>query len=65
VFANVGAAYLYRQAELTKELLEKQVLELINFPEKLQQMSEKMANLALVDSAERLADLVRQTVEKN
>jgi UDP-N-acetylglucosamine--N-acetylmuramyl-(pentapeptide) pyrophosphoryl-undecaprenol N-acetylglucosamine transferase len=64
VFADAGAAFMYRQAELTPQLLESQVLELLKAPEKLQQMSEKMASLALVDSAERLADLVRQTVER-
>nr|WP_245817542.1 undecaprenyldiphospho-muramoylpentapeptide beta-N-acetylglucosaminyltransferase [Hydrococcus rivularis] len=62
VFADAGAAFIYRQGELTAELLEKQVLDLLKSPEKLQQMSEKIANLTLLDSAERLANLVRQTV---
>jgi UDP-N-acetylglucosamine--N-acetylmuramyl-(pentapeptide) pyrophosphoryl-undecaprenol N-acetylglucosamine transferase len=65
VFAEARAAYLYRQADLSAEVLKNQVLELLRSPEKLEQMSEKMAALALVDSAERLAELVRQTVERN
>lgn len=62
VFADAEAAYVYRQADLTPELLESQVLELLRSPEKLKQMSQNMASLALIDSAERLADLVRQIV---
>jgi UDP-N-acetylglucosamine--N-acetylmuramyl-(pentapeptide) pyrophosphoryl-undecaprenol N-acetylglucosamine transferase len=63
VFADAGAAYCYRQADLTPQLLEKQVLELLNSPEQLQQMSEKMASLAIADSAKRLADVLRQCVK--
>jgi UDP-N-acetylglucosamine--N-acetylmuramyl-(pentapeptide) pyrophosphoryl-undecaprenol N-acetylglucosamine transferase len=60
VFADAGAAYMYRQAELTPELLETRVLELLRVPEKLTKMSQKVADLVLIDSAQRLADLIRQ-----
>lgn len=60
VFADAGAAYMYRQEELTPELLKKQVLELLENPEQLTKMSQKTSNLVLIDSARRLADLIRQ-----
>lgn len=60
VFVAAGAAYVYPQGKLTAQVLESQVLTLLNSPEKLQQMVEKTASLAVIDSAELLADLVRQ-----
>jgi UDP-N-acetylglucosamine--N-acetylmuramyl-(pentapeptide) pyrophosphoryl-undecaprenol N-acetylglucosamine transferase len=64
VFADAEAAYLYRQEKLTPTLLESRVLELLRSPQKLAQMSQKMSNLALIDSANRLANLVQQIVEQ-
>ncbi|HEY9614623.1 undecaprenyldiphospho-muramoylpentapeptide beta-N-acetylglucosaminyltransferase [Allocoleopsis sp.] len=61
-FANTGAALVFRQAELTPELLETKVLHLLQSPQVLQQMAQKAADLAVTDSAERLANLVRQLV---
>jgi UDP-N-acetylglucosamine--N-acetylmuramyl-(pentapeptide) pyrophosphoryl-undecaprenol N-acetylglucosamine transferase len=61
-FANTGAALVFRQAELTPELLETKVLHLLQSPQVLQQMAQKTADLAVTDSAERLANLVRQLV---
>ncbi len=64
-FANAGAALVFRQAQLTPQLLESKVLHLIHSPQQLQEMAQKAASLAVTDSAERLAALVRQIVEKN
>lgn len=64
VFAAVGAAQVYRQADLTPELLETQVLELLRSPAQLQTMATQTESLAIADSAEQLAALVRQCVEK-
>ena len=61
-FANTGAALVFRQAELTPELLKTKVLHLLQSPQVLQQMAQKTADLAVTDSAERLANLVRQLV---
>ncbi|NES84264.1 MAG: undecaprenyldiphospho-muramoylpentapeptide beta-N-acetylglucosaminyltransferase [Moorea sp. SIO2B7] len=58
VFSDGGAALVYRQSELTASILETQVLDLLRSPEKVAQMAEKTANLAVIDSAERLAALV-------
>ncbi len=63
VFAEAGAAYVYSQSDLTPQVLESQVLELLNASKQLQQMAEQAATLAVVDSAERLADLIRRTVD--
>jgi UDP-N-acetylglucosamine--N-acetylmuramyl-(pentapeptide) pyrophosphoryl-undecaprenol N-acetylglucosamine transferase len=59
VFADADAAYLCRQNEISPEWLEKTVLELVASPAKLEQMATQCASLAYVDSAERLANLVR------
>jgi UDP-N-acetylglucosamine--N-acetylmuramyl-(pentapeptide) pyrophosphoryl-undecaprenol N-acetylglucosamine transferase len=63
VFADAGAAYVYRQASLTPDLLERRVLELLRAPDKLQKMAEKAASLAAIDSAEQVATLIRQTLK--
>lgn len=59
VFADAGAAYLYIQDQLTSELLNKTVLNLLDEPKKLQEMSEKAASLATKNSAEKIANLIR------
>ncbi|HBB35966.1 MAG TPA: undecaprenyldiphospho-muramoylpentapeptide beta-N-acetylglucosaminyltransferase [Cyanobacteria bacterium UBA8803] len=64
-FAAAGAAVVFRQSDLTPELLESKVLHLIKSPEILQQMAEKAGSLAIVDSAERLAALVRELLDKS
>ena len=62
-FAASGAALVFRQAELTPELLTSKVLYLLQSPQVLAKMAQKAGDLAVVDSAERLAVLVRQLVE--
>ncbi|MBD2460759.1 undecaprenyldiphospho-muramoylpentapeptide beta-N-acetylglucosaminyltransferase [Oscillatoria sp. FACHB-1407] len=62
VFAAAGAACVYRQADLTATKLQEKVLNLLRSPEKLQTMTEAAGKLAIPDSAERLATLVRQTI---
>lgn len=64
VFEDGGAALLLPQSELTASLLKTRVLESIGSPEKMQKMKESTAKLAVIDSAERLADLARDIVEK-
>jgi UDP-N-acetylglucosamine--N-acetylmuramyl-(pentapeptide) pyrophosphoryl-undecaprenol N-acetylglucosamine transferase len=63
-FAATEAALVFRQAELTPQLLESKVLNLVRSPQLLQEMAQKAAALAVPDSAERLAALVRQLVEQ-
>ncbi len=59
VFAEAGAAIVYPQSELTPEILEKSVLELLQSPEKLEKMTLAACKLAVKDSASRLAELVK------
>jgi UDP-N-acetylglucosamine--N-acetylmuramyl-(pentapeptide) pyrophosphoryl-undecaprenol N-acetylglucosamine transferase len=59
VFAEAGAALLFQQAELTADLLQSKVLHLLQSPNVLAQMSEAMGQLAIVDSAEQLAALIK------
>ncbi len=63
VFAKAGAALVFQQAELTSQLLESQVLDLLKSPDLLPQMAQRAVSLAVPDSAERLAALVRRLVE--
>ncbi|MBW4491288.1 MAG: undecaprenyldiphospho-muramoylpentapeptide beta-N-acetylglucosaminyltransferase [Trichocoleus desertorum ATA4-8-CV12] len=63
IFAAAGAAQVCRQADLTPELLQTKVLELLRSPN-LQDMATKTESLVVADSAEQLATLVRQLVEQ-
>ena len=65
VFAKAGAALVFNQSELTQPLLESKVLNLLNFPQQLQSMAEKSKSIAIFDSAERLAALVKEIIVKN
>ena len=59
-FAKPGAALLFQQTQLTPEVLQSKVLHLLRSPLELAQMAETMGKLAVVDSAEQLATLIRQ-----
>lgn len=63
VFEEAGAAQVYSQKQLTPAILENVVLDLLRSPEKLTVMAEAASSLAIIDSAEKLADLVRQAVK--
>ncbi|MEO1432174.1 MAG: undecaprenyldiphospho-muramoylpentapeptide beta-N-acetylglucosaminyltransferase [Cyanobacteria bacterium J06633_8] len=63
VYTTAGAGILFQQKELTAQKLQNQVLELLKSPEKLQQMSDKAKTVAVPESAEKLAQLVREVVE--
>lgn len=63
VFTAAGAALLFRQEELTSQLLESKVLSLLQSPQQLKQMRESAEAIAVPDSAERLAAVVRQLLE--
>lgn len=64
VFADAGAALLFPQDKLTPDKLNTEVLGLLKSPEKLQQMTQKMARLAVPDSAEQSAKLVRKAIAR-
>jgi UDP-N-acetylglucosamine--N-acetylmuramyl-(pentapeptide) pyrophosphoryl-undecaprenol N-acetylglucosamine transferase len=64
-FADAGAALVFRQEELTPQLLESKVSHLLHSPQVLQEMAQKAGSLAITDSAERLAALVRQMMGKS
>jgi len=61
-FAAANAALVCRQADLTAAALEEMVLTLVHNPERRAQMAAAAANLAIPDSAEQLASLIRQTL---
>ena len=63
VFTAAGAALVFPQAELTSQLLETKVLSLLHSPQHLEQMRESALALAVPDSAERLANLLRQMIK--
>ena len=55
---------VFLQDKLTVELLENTVLDLLKSPEKLQKMAEGARSLAVRDSGEKLASLVRGFLRK-
>ncbi|MEO1340031.1 MAG: UDP-N-acetylglucosamine--N-acetylmuramyl-(pentapeptide) pyrophosphoryl-undecaprenol N-acetylglucosamine transferase, partial [Cyanobacteria bacterium J06635_13] len=61
-YQDAGAGVVYQQAELTAEILQSQVAQWLRSPELLTDMSEKAKTVAVTDSAERLASLVRSLV---
>jgi UDP-N-acetylglucosamine--N-acetylmuramyl-(pentapeptide) pyrophosphoryl-undecaprenol N-acetylglucosamine transferase len=61
-FAAANAAVVSRQSDLTVEHLQDKVLALINDPERLNEMAEAAASLAIPDSAAQLAELVQTTL---
>lgn len=63
VFADAQAALLYRQAQLTPEILENAVLNCLKHPETLESMAKQAQRLAVLDSAEQLATLVNGFVQ--
>ena len=64
VYTKAGAGILFQQKELTAEKLQNQVLELLQSSEELQKMREKAKTVAVPESAEKLAQLVREVVER-
>ncbi|MBW4564369.1 MAG: undecaprenyldiphospho-muramoylpentapeptide beta-N-acetylglucosaminyltransferase [Mojavia pulchra JT2-VF2] len=63
VFTKAGAALAFKQSELTAEILQNQVLNLLRSPEDLAKMGEKAKAIAIPDSADKLAQLVRELME--
>ncbi|MGH7998537.1 MAG: UDP-N-acetylglucosamine--N-acetylmuramyl-(pentapeptide) pyrophosphoryl-undecaprenol N-acetylglucosamine transferase, partial [Brasilonema sp.] len=63
VFTSVGAASLFKQSELTAEVLQSKVMDLLQHPEELRKMGEAAKAIATPDSAEKLAQLVREVLE--
>ncbi|WP_017292593.1 undecaprenyldiphospho-muramoylpentapeptide beta-N-acetylglucosaminyltransferase [Geminocystis herdmanii] len=64
-FVSGEASLLFRQEQLTPDLLTETVLDLLNNSDKLANMGEKAGNLALVDSAKILAQIVEELRIKN
>jgi len=67
VFGAVGAAIVYRQEDLTAEKLKGKVLELIKSKRDgqlspLEKMAKQAASLAVPNSGDRLAKLIRETI---
>ncbi|WGV27860.1 undecaprenyldiphospho-muramoylpentapeptide beta-N-acetylglucosaminyltransferase [Halotia branconii] len=63
VFTKAGAALTFKQSELTAQKLQSQVLDLLQSPAELTKMGENAQAIAVPDSAEKLASLVREVVE--
>uniref|UniRef100_B8HMM5 UDP-N-acetylglucosamine--N-acetylmuramyl-(pentapeptide) pyrophosphoryl-undecaprenol N-acetylglucosamine transferase n=1 Tax=Cyanothece sp. (strain PCC 7425 / ATCC 29141) TaxID=395961 RepID=B8HMM5_CYAP4 len=63
VFAEAGAAILLPQSSLTAAQLEAEVLTLLRSPDTREQMANQAASLAVPDSAEKLAALIRRVIK--
>ncbi|MBK1990712.1 undecaprenyldiphospho-muramoylpentapeptide beta-N-acetylglucosaminyltransferase [Sphaerospermopsis aphanizomenoides BCCUSP55] len=62
VFTDVGAALTFKQSQLTGEILQKRVLDLLQSPTELTKMGENAKAIAVPDSADQLAALVRKVI---
>ncbi|AUB34322.1 murG, UDP-N-acetylglucosamine [Nostoc flagelliforme CCNUN1] len=63
VFTKAGAALTLKQSELTAQILQSNVLNLLQSPDELAKMGEKAKAIAVPDSADKLAQLVREVIE--
>ncbi|MDM3861800.1 MAG: undecaprenyldiphospho-muramoylpentapeptide beta-N-acetylglucosaminyltransferase [Aphanizomenon gracile PMC644.10] len=63
VFTQAGAALSFKQSDLTPEIFTTQVLNLLQSPTELGKMAEKAVSIAVPDSADKLATLVREAME--
>jgi UDP-N-acetylglucosamine--N-acetylmuramyl-(pentapeptide) pyrophosphoryl-undecaprenol N-acetylglucosamine transferase len=64
VFTQAGAALTCEQSQLTTEILQTEVLKLLQSPTELGKMAENAKAIAVPDSAEKLATVVREIVER-
>jgi UDP-N-acetylglucosamine--N-acetylmuramyl-(pentapeptide) pyrophosphoryl-undecaprenol N-acetylglucosamine transferase len=64
IFAKAGAALMFRQADLTADQLTSEVLHLLQTPNHLEQMAQQTAKIAILDSAEQMADLLQKHLSK-
>ncbi len=64
VFTKAGAALAFQQSELTAEVLQTQVLNLLQSPTELAKMGEKAKAIAIPDSADKLAQLLHEAIER-
>jgi UDP-N-acetylglucosamine--N-acetylmuramyl-(pentapeptide) pyrophosphoryl-undecaprenol N-acetylglucosamine transferase len=62
VFSQAGAALILRQTALTADQLAQQVMDLLHHPQQLQDMGKAAGQLAVPDSAAKLAALVQSLV---
>ena len=62
---NAGAAVVCQQSDLTVEILQEQVSQWLRSPKILEKMANKAKSLAIEDSAERLASIVRNLVSSD
>ena len=62
VFTQAGAALSFKQSDLTQEIFTTQVLNLLQSPTELGKMAEKAKAIAVPDSADKLAILVREAI---
>ncbi len=58
-----GGAIVFRQEDLTAPLLTQEVLDLLRSPQRLQSMAYNTANMGVLNSADLLADLVREEMK--
>ncbi len=63
VFTKAGAALSFKQSDLTPEIFTTQVLNLLQSPAELAKMGENAKAIAVPDSADKLAALVKEVLE--
>lgn len=63
-FVSGEAALMFREDNISAEMLAETTLDLLQHSDKLEQMSENASKLALADSSAILADMIRHTLSK-
>lgn len=64
-FAAANAAIVIRQEDLTADILRQKVLNLLNDPKRLQDMSAAAGQLTIADSADQLAELIQKVLAES
>jgi UDP-N-acetylglucosamine--N-acetylmuramyl-(pentapeptide) pyrophosphoryl-undecaprenol N-acetylglucosamine transferase len=63
VLATADGALLFRQESLTAQFLEREVLNLLQNPQRMKMMASNASSLGVINSAELLADLIRESIK--
>ena len=62
IFSKPGAAELWHQADLSEDTFAGKVVSLIKNKERLKQMQEEMAKLAVADASNRVCEVISSTL---
>lgn len=65
IMLDAGAAEMFRQSDLSAEQLQRSVSSLLENRDRLEKMSQQAKSIAVIDSAEQTAQLVKRSIQAN